>query len=35
MGDVHPEGNPHYWLDPENGIVIASNILAALKKLTL
>lgn len=32
MGDVHPEGNPHYWLDPKNGIVIASNILAALKK---
>ena len=19
MGDVHPRGNPHYWLDPENG----------------
>jgi zinc/manganese transport system substrate-binding protein len=19
MGDVHPFGNPHYWLDPENG----------------
>jgi zinc/manganese transport system substrate-binding protein len=19
MGDVHPQGNPHYWLDPENG----------------
>ena len=19
MGDVHPSGNPHYWLDPENG----------------
>src|SRR5881397_1602732 len=18
MGDVHPLGNPHYWLDPEN-----------------
>src|SRR5881396_3872275 len=18
-GDVHPLGNPHYWLDPENG----------------
>jgi ABC-type Zn uptake system ZnuABC Zn-binding protein ZnuA len=32
MGDVHPAGNPHYWLDPENGIVIASNILDALKK---
>src|SRR5207248_3338511 len=20
MGDVHPLGNPHYWLDPENGM---------------
>jgi zinc/manganese transport system substrate-binding protein len=19
MGDVHPMGNPHYWMDPENG----------------
>ena len=32
MGDVHPNGNPHYWLDPANGAVIASNVLAALKK---
>ena len=32
MGDVHPEGNPHYWLDPANGAVIAGNVLAALKK---
>ncbi|MCX5754204.1 MAG: metal ABC transporter substrate-binding protein [Candidatus Krumholzibacteria bacterium] len=32
MGDVHPEGNPHYWLDPSNGIVIAGNVLAALEK---
>jgi zinc/manganese transport system substrate-binding protein len=23
MGDVHPSGNPHYWLDPENGKLIA------------
>ncbi len=23
MGDVHPLGNPHYWLDPENGRRIA------------
>ncbi|MBZ0269240.1 metal ABC transporter substrate-binding protein [bacterium] len=23
MGDVHPEGNPHYWLDPENGVAVA------------
>lgn len=32
MGDVHPDGNPHYWLDPSNGVVIAANVLAALKK---
>src|SRR5262245_23728413 len=23
MGDVHPQGNPHYWLDPDNGRKIA------------
>src|SRR5229473_8251279 len=23
MGDVHPMGNPHYWLDPDNGRRIA------------
>ncbi|HEY1342658.1 MAG TPA: metal ABC transporter substrate-binding protein [Bryobacteraceae bacterium] len=23
MGDVHPLGNPHYWLDPNNGRRIA------------
>src|SRR5713101_3504823 len=23
MGDVHPLGNPHYWMDPENGKIIA------------
>ena len=23
MGDVHPQGNPHYWLDPENGKRVA------------
>jgi zinc/manganese transport system substrate-binding protein len=26
MGDVHPNGNPHYWLDPRNGAVAARNI---------
>lgn len=26
MGDVHPQGNPHYWLDPQNAIIIARNI---------
>jgi zinc/manganese transport system substrate-binding protein len=26
MGDVHPLGNPHYWLDPDNGKRIAKEI---------
>src|SRR3989441_3869251 len=26
MGDVHPMGNPHYWLDPDNGRRIARGI---------
>ena len=26
MGDVHPLGNPHYWLDPDNGKVIAKDV---------
>src|SRR4029450_2406068 len=25
-GDVHPLGNPHYWMDPENGKIIAQEI---------
>lgn len=33
MGDVHPQGNPHYWLDPENGKVIARTIAAKLSQL--
>ena len=27
MGDVHPLGNPHYWLEPGNGRRIAQAIL--------
>jgi ABC-type Zn uptake system ZnuABC Zn-binding protein ZnuA len=26
MGDVHPQGNPHYWLDPTNGRRMAKAI---------
>jgi zinc/manganese transport system substrate-binding protein len=33
MGDVHPLGNPHYWLDPENGKVIARVIAGKLSEL--
>ena len=32
MGDVHPSGNPHYWLDPENGKIIARDIAAKLSQ---
>src|SRR5689334_3451872 len=33
MGDVHPLGNPHYWLDPENGKRIAGEIADKLSRL--
>ncbi|OFV94628.1 MAG: hypothetical protein A3H28_00515 [Acidobacteria bacterium RIFCSPLOWO2_02_FULL_61_28] len=33
MGDVHPSGNPHYWLDPENGRRIAQAIQQKLAQL--
>lgn len=33
LGDIHIFGNPHYWLDPLNGKVIAENILAGLKRI--
>jgi len=33
MGDVHPLGNPHYWLDPENGRHVAKAIEQRLAQL--
>jgi zinc/manganese transport system substrate-binding protein len=30
QGDVHPYGNPHYWLDPENAKIMAEEIYNAL-----
>ena len=33
MGDVHPLGNPHYWLDPDNGRRVAKGIAAKLGDL--
>ncbi|MGB7220144.1 MAG: metal ABC transporter substrate-binding protein [Vicinamibacterales bacterium] len=33
MGDVHPLGNPHYWMDPENGKHIARQIAGTLSRL--
>jgi zinc/manganese transport system substrate-binding protein len=32
-GDVHPQGNPHYWLDPENGLRIAKGIADKLTEM--
>lgn len=34
MGDVHPLGNPHYWLDPDNGRRIAQAIRDKLTELS-
>jgi ABC-type Zn uptake system ZnuABC Zn-binding protein ZnuA len=33
MGDVHPLGNPHYWLDPDNGRRIARGFAQKLGEL--
>ena len=33
MGDVHPNGNPHYWLDPDNAAVVAQNVAVELAKI--
>lgn len=32
-GDVHPEGNPHYTLDPRNGAKVAGLIASRLRQL--
>jgi zinc/manganese transport system substrate-binding protein len=32
-GDIHIFGNPHYWLDPANGKIIAQTIAATLSRL--
>jgi zinc/manganese transport system substrate-binding protein len=34
MGDVHPQGNPHYWLDPANGRRIAQAIQKKLSEMS-
>lgn len=34
MGDVHPLGNPHYWLDPGNGRRIARAVQEKLSALS-
>ena len=33
QGDLHPDGNPHVWLDPLNMKIIADNIAAGLGRV--
>lgn len=33
MGDIHPQGNPHYMLDPLNGRIVAKTIGQRMAKL--
>lgn len=33
LGDVHPYGNPHYQLDPDNAKIMARNIADGLKRV--
>src|SRR2546423_6621053 len=33
MGDIHPQGNPHYWLPPANARIIAREIAERLQQL--
>lgn len=33
QGDVHPSGNPHYMMDPQNGAIVAHKIAERLGKL--
>jgi ABC-type metal ion transport system, periplasmic component/surface adhesin len=33
QGDIHPRGNPHYWLPPINALKVAKEIVARLKDL--
>ena len=33
LGDIHPQGNPHYWIAPDNALVSAREIATRLKEL--
>ncbi len=32
-GDIHLSGNPHYWISPENGLIIAQEITQKLQEM--
>jgi len=33
MGDIHPKGNPHFWIPPVNAVRIAKGIAERLKQI--
>jgi zinc/manganese transport system substrate-binding protein len=33
MGDIHPQGNPHYWIPPDNAVIIAREIAERLEQI--
>lgn len=33
LGDIHPDGNPHWWLDPLNGVRLAYQLAARMGEL--
>jgi zinc/manganese transport system substrate-binding protein len=33
MGDIHPQGNPHYWIPPDNALLVATEIAERLKAI--
>jgi zinc/manganese transport system substrate-binding protein len=33
LGDIHPQGNPHYWITPVNALVVAQEIAERLEAI--
>jgi len=33
LGDIHPQGNPHYWIPPENALIVAREIAERLEQI--
>ena len=33
MGDIHPQGNPHYWIPPDNALIVAREIAERLEAI--
>lgn len=33
LGDIHPQGNPHYWITPANALIVAQEIAGRLEAI--